>query len=408
MGDFSDIGSYVVGSSPQEQADDTRARRLRLAREWQFLYATNDQAGLAKFAKQHPKVLKLIVGGKYAAYGISKLAPPPGTGQPILKPGQNPLTTNARSLPEVGANQVRPGLASLTEALARGLTLRSLAAKSAYGAIALSFYDRLSANAKRKLLGGAAYLAGSLQYNPEYLAQGRFLLSTPPSAGTGEPTNTGTAARPSGNQPGSGAPRRATLQPVFPVTRGYLPIPGPRGIVPGGSAPPDRAPAPPDPRLVPGGVVRLAQVKVTAKKIKFNSRTSGTPAKPGVGKVAAAKTSTRSKIYQAFFSGLQKFAGTLPQIGLELARARNRPRAPRFDISPFAYPPPQPAGQPAPLPLTAPEADSAGCNCPKRKAPAERKPREVCYSGRFIERSYGLQKSEKRKVPCRQSRKKRA
>lgn len=63
-----------------------------------------------------------------------------------------------------------------------------------------------------------------------------------------------------------------------------------------------------------------------------------------------------------------------------------------------------------PQPLTAFGAagvGSASCECPPRKKrPKRRKqPRAVCYTGRYIERADGIQKTRGRRVPCRVSRK---
>jgi hypothetical protein len=149
----------------------------------------------------------------------------------------------------------------------------------------------------------------------------------------------------------------------------------------------------------------LKQVKVTAKKIPVPSVPgAGTRAKSGQ---AVAKSPGIFK--QALLRSLGSFTGNIPEL---FARYVARPRgssAPRFFVSPFAESPAQPAGQPSPLPLTAAETDQAGCDCQgKKKQTQPRKARSVCYSGRFIERSHGLQKTRQRKVPCRQSRKKRA
>lgn len=47
-----------------------------------------------------------------------------------------------------------------------------------------------------------------------------------------------------------------------------------------------------------------------------------------------------------------------------------------------------------------------GCECPPKKKRGPRKKRTVCYTGRFIERQDGTTKYQKRRTPCRPSRKK--
>jgi hypothetical protein len=80
----------------------------------------------------------------------------------------------------------------------------------------------------------------------------------------------------------------------------------------------------------------------------------------------------------------------------------------RITNSPFAESPPQPdpGGLPIPGPLTPLEGGSAECDCPPKKPRKPRQPRDECRTGRFIERTSGIQKYQTRKVPCRASRKK--
>lgn len=61
-------------------------------------------------------------------------------------------------------------------------------------------------------------------------------------------------------------------------------------------------------------------------------------------------------------------------------------------------PGPRPDTAPAPPPIG---ADPCNCAAQKKKKPKERKNRDVCYRGTYVEKSRGLIKHRKEEVPCR-------
>lgn len=180
---------------------------------------------------------------------------------------------------------------------------------------------------------------------------------------------------------------------------------------------PTRPPPPPDPRLIPRNPI--PPVKVTAKRLPERPVGPGggavtSPSRGGLivsgGKITTAPT-PGGAVVVPFWQTLLK---QLPTIALAYLK-RDRPaRGSRVTItnSPFADPPatPTPTPEPIPTPLTPLEPGGADCDCgtkPKRRQ-TERKNREVCYTGRYIERLNGLQKTRLRKTKCLPSRKKRA
>lgn len=177
------------------------------------------------------------------------------------------------------------------------------------------------------------------------------------------------------------------------IPRGGAAGSGRPGVRPG-TPPRPTARAPVRPAIQPITVTSqrlIAPVVVTARKI--NPRSG-----PVVAKSSAAKVPWWEKI-------LGPLQLLLPK-GLP---SDQRSASTRIDItnSPFALPPAQPSAGPleVPSPLTPFEGGSADCACPKKPS-KPRKARTLCRTGRFIERSRGLQKYSTRKVPCRPSRKK--
>lgn len=86
--------------------------------------------------------------------------------------------------------------------------------------------------------------------------------------------------------------------------------------------------------------------------------------------------------------------------------------------SPFDIPTPRPTGLPgpssSPTPFFAPPGpppnDLQRCNCPpsssKRKPKKKRKPREVCYEGRYVETQKSTLKFRRKEIPCQPSKSK--
>lgn len=57
--------------------------------------------------------------------------------------------------------------------------------------------------------------------------------------------------------------------------------------------------------------------------------------------------------------------------------------------------------QPNPIGSAYREPPSDRCSCPPKQKRKPSKPREVCYSGSYVERSRGIDKQPRRKIPCR-------
>ena len=67
----------------------------------------------------------------------------------------------------------------------------------------------------------------------------------------------------------------------------------------------------------------------------------------------------------------------------------------------LTLPQPRPVPLPRPFPLLQPPpSDPCKCSTSPRKPKKPKKPREVCYAGEFRERSRGLSKDRRRKIPC--------
>lgn len=73
------------------------------------------------------------------------------------------------------------------------------------------------------------------------------------------------------------------------------------------------------------------------------------------------------------------------------------PTIPGLGLTPGSYPLPFPGGG-----FSGGGLSSSGtCECPPKRKRSPKKRRDVCYSGRYIERASGLSKTKLRKVPCR-------
>lgn len=410
---MSDVTDYLSNFDDpfgtQDAAHDAgqRARREAIAREWAYYYRIGDTAGMQRIRKQHPATWKLIQKGRYAYIGVSPTAGRPGLDQPKHIPGRNPLYSPVDKLAPIGAPQLRTGLGGVLQKLSDpGRFLRG----TAYGAIIGGIYDQLPQRVKLHAVAATKGLASILTGNYAGIAASVNTIGTDLY---GSKPRVDPFLKP--------PTRRDELGPIIPTAR-YIDRYGRKGPADLGdpledprSGPyrPYRPPGLPDPRLVPGGVpggVAATLPKPTTKPVPTGSKTSKPGVSPGnpqhIGRPAPVPLSkTKNPFLQKFLSTL---GDKLPGIALEYFKSKRRSTAPRIFVgnNPFADPPAQPAGQPSPLPLTAVEAAQAGCTCPKKQPAKERGPREICYSGRFIERSFGLQKSGKRRVPCRPSKKK--
>lgn len=180
---------------------------------------------------------------------------------------------------------------------------------------------------------------------------------------------------------------------------GAAPRPGLPFILSGG---PGRAAAAAPTQAAPKRALRrpeIQPVKVTARYIGIPSVIKGAAPKPQskLGMILGTIQSNLPQLMQILFPQRPPGGGIIsPAI------------SPTFNISPFAEPP-APAFEDAPMTLSEltgieeASVESGKCECPgKPKKRRKRKARDVCYSGRFIERLSGLQKYQKRKVPCRQ------
>lgn len=122
--------------------------------------------------------------------------------------------------------------------------------------------------------------------------------------------------------------------------------------------------------------------------------------------LARARAPTVAPPLSPFMQAMQRFAQTELQALADrpgLRRGRSRPQ----DLAPER---PEPETPFAESPLTGFQPYGVGydtavdqCAVKKRKPG---KPRSVCYQGTYTERADGLTKVRKRKIPCRQSRKK--
>lgn len=86
-------------------------------------------------------------------------------------------------------------------------------------------------------------------------------------------------------------------------------------------------------------------------------------------------------------------------------KPRPTPKPPPRVSPPITLATPSPPNKPGvvtlPFPQPVPREETNKCDCAPKKKKREKKPREVCYRGTFIELSNGLIKHRKEKVPCR-------
>lgn len=171
------------------------------------------------------------------------------------------------------------------------------------------------------------------------------------------------------------------------INRGKAPGYGKRPEIPRRKLPP-----PPPPAGANRGIARpeIPEVVVTAKR-------------------KTAPTGMVVKEYPRELRWWEKAIGLLAKVPpgqLAQLLTRSSSTAPRtsVNVGPFTLPPARedPVPSPSPTPLTPFEGGSADCSCPPKKPRKPRKPRDECRSGRFIERTKGIQKYQTRKVPCRQ------
>jgi len=329
----------------------TYFRKLRLVQEYKFLIEQSKFTEADRWKKKHPELAKEIERGRWlhvmdprTVIRQRELAKPAAP----ARLGDFPLRSPVDKLPAIGA------------------PMRSIAT----GAL--------------RVAGPASWalFAGSMIPTEWWRKTGNVFANLPHTApmvpggmGTATGTRGGELTRRALGEGRAAQRAGGRVTPMGPPPAGSMAMPAPRAVGSQTTAAP----------VAPGDI---QPVKVTAKKIPV-------PEKP-----------SRAAMI------LGALAKTIPQLATLFSKKQDGRSVAKpvtnitnvTNVNPFAESPPQP--DPG---LTPVEPDGATCDCqrkPKQSKPKE--PRTVCRIGRYIERSSGLQKSPERKIPCRQSRKKRA
>jgi len=166
--------------------------------------------------------------------------------------------------------------------------------------------------------------------------------------------------------------------------------------------------------VIGGGLLSGSQTPKPPRSTSSSSSTGPGRAHPGVGSHPSSSSSTTGKSSPYVIRGAAPgptpwWANVLKEGAklLEQYLARPRSSSPR----PIVIPTPTPT--PAPLtnltPFSGGGVRSPGCECGPKKPRGKKKPRTVCFTGRFTETATGTFKYEKRKrTTCQPSRRKRA
>jgi len=226
-------------------------------------------------------------------------------------------------------------------------------------------------------------------------------------------------------QRGRGGMGQPSVQTVGPFSRSPARS-GPKRAAPPGGQPSSasRAPAPPVPWLIPGSVMpsgtsptrtrstgpggqsaAARDAELRKKELDVAKREGALEEREKAARATApAPVPVTPPIAKPWWQQLLGVAQPLLFPTDDGARAVARPTT-IFNVAPQQSISPTPIGYLTPLRGPGVSSPSDKCKCPPKRKGKPRKPRSVCWTGTYTERPDGLTKSRRRKVPCRQSRK---